>query len=225
MGSITKYIYIITLEYDYLSIKYIKNLIKLYYIIKNRIDNNIYGPENSTQEVNWRGITSGNIKKTINNFIENDWPNIYQHKYSDRMNRNTHNKASKMNKNSLKKYANISELINEEKKFANTLKSNNTSKLTNKEKKVSNIPREHINLNQELTLYNNNNSELRNLLKGGKKKTLTKWQKFLKKHKGKGKSMDQLSRMYKKENSKKKKKKTKKKTKSKKKKKVVKRKK
>jgi hypothetical protein len=60
---------------------------------------------------------------------------------------------------------------------------------------------------------------------GGKKKTLTKWQKFLKKHKGKGKSMDQLSRMYKKENSKKKKTKTKTKTKKKTKKKTVKRKK
>ena len=65
----------------------------------------------------------------------------------------------------------------------------------------------------EKNLSNNSN----NSQNGGKKKTLTKWQKFLKKNKGKGKSMDQLSRMYKKENSKKKKTKTKKKTKSKKK--------
>ena len=111
-----------------------------------------------------------------------------------------------------------------------------------KKKKVNKILRENNNINWNSQLTPNNLRSKRNDLfsnkgntpynlawyeqnnqQGGKKKTLTKWQKFLKKHKGKGKSMDQLSRMYKKENSKKKKTKTK--TKKKTKKKTVKRKK
>jgi len=230
----------------------VNDVINLYELVKNDAKKNFYNPMYNSYESMEKIKTEiekliDEIQKFENKYflasIKGEENNLFS---SPEMLQNRYEREANNNNRTLKEILNYAH----EKKYnreltRELLKNNNNNQPINnswyERKKNNNNSFKEVNWGltnnerKQILKRNNNNGRKNNLNNssihffkpktGGKKKTLTKWQKFLKKHKGKGKSMDQLSRMYKKENSKKKKTKTKTKTKKKTKKKTVKRKK